>query len=146
MADFIGIYVVGLQELKRSLKKLDASLPKALNKGVVKAGAAVVSDARRRTPVVSGRAQSSIRIGATAHGAYIAGGKKVVPYFGWLDFGSRKPLSGQPRSVGPWTKSGAGPQGGRILWQAVQAKAPLIRGAVLEAVDESIRTAGLHGR
>jgi hypothetical protein len=131
MAQNAGIEVAGLREFQKGLKQLSPEIDKELKTELKAVAEAIVPDARRRLPSRTGRASGSIRAGADAKGPYIVGGKKAVPYYGWLDFGSRNPRSGQPRRVGPWTKSGAGPKKGRAIYPAIDANTDtIITGAV----------------
>jgi hypothetical protein len=116
----VGIVrVEGLREVDRTLRKMDAEMAKELRSESKDIAELVARDARSRVPEVSGAAKGSIKAGAQGKGAYVQGGKKTVPYYGWLDFGSRTPISGRPRSVGPWSKSGKGPRRGRFIYAAL---------------------------
>jgi hypothetical protein len=113
------VKVEGLREVNRALKNMGDGLDKELKAEAKDIAEVVARDARRRVPVVSGQAQKSIKAGATQKGAYVQGGKASVPYYAWLDFGSRNPVSGRPRSVGPWKGSGGGPKQGRFIYPAL---------------------------
>lgn len=115
--------VDGLAALRRDLKAAgDLEGLAEMRDGLKAAARVVADDAKGRVPRKSGRAADSIRAGASGARAYVAGGKASVPYYGWLDFGSRRPQHGQPRRVGPWAKSGTGPPGGRFIYAAVDAR------------------------
>ncbi|HZO69204.1 MAG TPA: HK97 gp10 family phage protein [Kribbellaceae bacterium] len=102
MAD--AIKVDGLAEFSRSLKKLDTDLPKALRVALNEAADVVVSDAKRRVPTRTGRAQRSIKARSTRTAVRIAEGGTRAPYMPWLDFGGRV---GRNRSVvRPFRKEG----------------------------------------
>lgn len=140
-----GVRVEGLKELRRALNKIDKELTKELRVGFKAIGDEVAADARARVPERSGRARKSIRAGVSGNNAYVAGGKAKVPYYGWLDFGSRTPKQGQPRSVGPWRRSGRGPKSGRFIYPAIDANRERIRrraiGAMEIAKDNAFRGA-----
>ncbi len=140
-----GVRVDGLKELRRALNKVDPTLTKELRGELKAIGDDVAADAQRKVPVKSGRARASIRAGVSGNNAYVAGGKKKVPYYGWLDFGSRNARTGQPRSVGPWKGSGAGPKGGRFIYPAIDGNRRNIEtravAAMERAKDEAFRGA-----
>lgn len=140
-ADELRITVVGIKELRKALRDVDPELQKRLKVELKKAAQIVADDAKRRVPVRSGRAQGSIRAGSSGANAWVAGGKKTVPYYGWLEYGGRKPISGRPRSVGPWKGSGGGKEG-RFIQPAIEAKFDEVRQAVDEAVDDAVKAAG----
>lgn len=114
-----GVRITGIKELRRSLNQLDKELTKEFRGELKKIGADVATAARAEVPSKSGRARGSIRSGMSGNNGYVAGGKKAVPYYGWLDFGARQPKTGNPRSRGPWAGSGAGPKGGRFIYRAI---------------------------
>lgn len=85
MADAIRIQ--GLAEFVRSLKQIDADLAKVLRVAFNEAGQTIVTEARSRVPVKSGRAKASVKARATQTAFRIVGGSNKVPYYPWLDFG-----------------------------------------------------------
>lgn len=74
---------------------------------------------------------------------YIAEGGARYPHLAWLDFGGRTPISGNPRSVGPWAGSGKGPPGGRLIYPALDAKHDEVVRLVEHAVGEALEDLGL---
>lgn len=133
------VRVEGLAELRRDLRKVgDVDTLRELRDGLKKAAGIVADDARRRVPSKSGRARSSVRAGASGNRAYVAGGKKSVPYYGWLDFGSRRPVVGNARARGPWSGSGVGPSEGRFIYPAITDKEKQITDAVDDAMSRAI--------
>lgn len=139
------VTVEGLTELRKKFKNLeDFEASKQLRKGLFEAAKIVSTDARTRVPVRSGRARASIMAGATANKAYVAGGRGTVKYYGWLDFGSRNPVSGRPRKVGPWKKSGRGPDNGRFIYAALDDKRDEVVARVAEALVQFEKEAGLE--
>ena len=90
----------------------------------------------------STRAANTIRATSAGNRALIIGGKSMLRWYGWADFGSRTPVSGQPRSVGPWTGSGKGPAKGRFIYPAIDAKERQIVEAIADAVFHAIKTSG----
>ena len=140
----VGIVrVEGLREVDRTLRKMDSEMAAGLRSESKDIAEVVARDARTRVPVVSGKAQGSIKAGAQGKGAYVQGGKKAVPYYGWLDFGSRTPKTGNPRTVGPWAKSGKGPRGGRFIYAALDSREREVTAAVEHAVSEALTKVGL---
>jgi hypothetical protein len=138
----VGLEVSGLKELRAALKKLDTEQLKALRDGLKKAGDIVAGDARVKASLFSKRAAATIRATAGGNTVYVQGGKAKLPWYGWADFGSRKPVSGNPRSVGPWAGSGKGPTHGRFIYKARDDKFDDVVKAVAEALDASIKQAG----
>lgn len=132
-----GVEVDGLKAFRRDLNKIDPELTKSLRSELIDIGRDVASDAAGRVPSRSGRAKASIKSGASGNNAYVAGGKKTVPYYGWLDFGSRDPRYGQPLSAGPWKGSGPGPSKGRFLYPAVQENRSKILAKAQTAFDKA---------
>jgi hypothetical protein len=143
LKDQSSIKVVGLRELRRDLKKIDPQLQKQLSNVTKKAAARVVEDTKSRVPVVDGTARKSIRATSSGARAFIVGGKKSVPYFGWLDFGSRTPRSGLRRTTGPWHLSGKGPKGGRYIYPAIAKNLTSFQKDLAKAIKEVKRKAGL---
>ncbi len=136
-----GIQVDGLKELRRGLNRIDPELSQELRGELLNIGKDVAAAAQNGVPVRTGRARGSIRAGVSGNNAYIAGGKKTVPYFGWLDFGSRIPQRGNPRSQGPWKRSGSGPRFGRFIYPAIEENRPEIKKRATKAFDTAARKA-----
>jgi len=138
----VRVQVEGLAEVRRNLKNLDPALQKELRESFVLIGQDIANDARSMVPSGgTGKAAGSIRAGMSGNNAYVAGGKKSVPYYGWLDFGSRKPKSDGSRETGPWRKSGAGPKGGRFIYKSISRNRPEIRRAVNRAFEAAKKNA-----
>lgn len=132
-----GVRVDGLKELRRALNRIDPELTKELRLDLKAIGDEVAADAKRRVPQRSGRSRASIRSGVSGNKAYVAGGKKLVPWYGWLDFGSRTARTGQPRSVGPWRRSGNGPKGGRYIYPAIDDNRAMIKRRAVQAFNRA---------
>ena len=142
MAVNAGIHIEGLGEFRRDLKKIDDGLAKELRNDLVLLSQEIAMDARALVPQgKTGAAAGSIRGGVSGSNAYVAGGKKSVPYYGWLDFGSREPKSGRPRSVGPWKKTGAGPKKGRFIYRSIEANKRKIEARAQAAFDSAAEKA-----
>lgn len=136
-----GVKVDGLKELRRALNRIDPELTQVLRGELLEIGKDIAADAQTKVPVRTGRARGSIRAGVSGNRAYIAGGKKAVPYFGWLDFGSRTPRRGRPRSVGPWKGSGRGPKRGRFIHVAIEENRDNIKRRAVKAFEKAKKSA-----
>ena len=140
MALNAGLHVEGLKELRRGLSQLDKSLAKELRKDLVAIGDEIAQEAKSLVPKRSGRAANSIRAGASGNNAYVQGGKGTVPYYGWLDFGSRRPIRGRPRSVGPWKGSGTGPKKGRFIYPTIERNQSKIERRAQASFDRAAKS------
>ena len=139
----VEIRVEGLADLRRALTRIgDLDTRNDLRDGLKKAADIVAREAKSRVPSRSGRTAESVRAVAGGNRAFVVGGKKAVPHYGWLDFGSRTPRVGNARSVGPWTGSGQGPRKGRFIYPALDAKERQVVDAVADAVQAATRRAG----
>jgi hypothetical protein len=162
-----GIHASGIRELQKGLKEFAPEIAKELRGEFLAVAKTVAEDAKSQVPVSgrtveryvrttkSGRAdrrykggtttsggggaRGSIRAGTGVSGPFVAGGKKTVPYYGWLDFGSRNPIRGRPRSVGPWKGSGAGPSKGRFIYPAIDRNRDELQRRVTDAVEKAKR-------
>ena len=132
MAD---IEIEGLAQLRRALKQIDGELPKELRDRFMPLAQSVAAGAASRVPSRTGATAASIRGSVSGNNVYVAGGKAAVPYYGWADFGSRTPVLGNPRSVGPWSGSGAGPGRGRFIYPEVDARRDDLEREAAAAVD-----------
>lgn len=133
------VRVEGLAQLRRALRNAhDVEATRELREGLRRAADVVATEARSRVVSRTGRARDSIRPVMGGNTAFVALGKARVPYVGWLDFGTRNPVSGRARSVGPWTTSGAGPRGGRFVYPALDAKDREVAELVGEAVEQAL--------
>jgi hypothetical protein len=139
-AGAVSISVEGLDELRRDLKQAgDRATSTELRKKLKDAAEIVASDARASVPVVSGSARSTLKAGATATSAFVTGGKRENPYYGWLDFGSRSPNN----QIGPWRNSGEGPKGGRFIYPAIAATSAVLVDKVTDAIDTALKKENL---
>lgn len=136
-----GIVIPGLGEFRRDLRKIDPALTKELRGDLLAIGKDIAGDAQNLVPSKTGRARGSIKAGVSGNSAYVQGGKRDVPYFGWLDFGSRKPKRGNPRRVGPWKGSGPGPKEGRFIYPAIRRNRPRIKARAEAAFDKAAEKA-----
>lgn len=138
------VKVEGLAELRKKLRKIeDPTHLKEFQAGLKKAGEVVVPAARAKARPFSNRAAETIRVTSGGNRVYVSAGKASLRWYGWADFGSRRPRSGQPRSVGPWAKSGKGPKGGRFIYPGLKEKTQEVERAVDAAMEKSIKGVGL---
>lgn len=134
----------GLAELRRDLRKAEKVEDAAeLRAGMKKAANVVAVETRSRMPVKSGMAQNSVRAVSGGNKAYVVGGRAKVKYYGWLDFGSRSPISGRRRSVGPWKGSGRGPKEGRFIYPAIKAKQDDVTKIIRDVVSKALNKLNL---
>ena len=137
-----GINVEGLKEFRRDLKKIDPELVKELRTELLSIATEIALETRQRVPTgPTGRARASVRAGVSGNNAYVAGGKASVPYYGWLDFGGRTPVTGNPRSVGPWKGSGPGPRSGRYIYPTIVRNKRDIEQKAQQAFDKAADSA-----
>ena len=130
------IKIEGLRELRSSLRKMDAGLPKTLRLAGNRAANVVVDEAKPRVPRLTGRAAASIRVASTQSSVRVRAGSKRVPYYPWLDFGGRV---GPNRSVSrPFLKRG------RFIWAAFGDKRDAVERELQDALVDVARTAGVE--
>ena len=132
------IRVDGLRELNKSLRKMDADLPKQLRLVLNAAADIVVNDARPRIPTgpgAGGHVVSSLKSSSTRTEARVAFGSKRFPYAAWLDFGGKV---GRKRSVSrPFLKQG------RYLWKSYADNDQKVADKLEEGITALVREAGL---
>lgn len=124
-----AIHIEGLAEFNRSLRRLDKNAPKALRLAGNKAANIVVKEAKPRVPLGPGRnghARTSVKAASTRTAARVSAGGNKFPYFGWLDFGSKKKYARLPAR--PFRKEG------RYIWAAFGDN----RGEVQETLREEL--------
>jgi len=90
------IEVKGLAELQRSLRQLDADLPKAIRQVLNDASQLVLDYAQPRMPSRTGRARASLKARSSQREARVALGGRAAPYAPWLDFGGEGRRKGRP--------------------------------------------------
>jgi hypothetical protein len=118
----VGLKVKGLREFGTALDNLPEEIDKQLKTELLAVAETVAVGARGRMPADSGHARGSLLAGVEGVWPTVTGGNSMVPYYGWLDFGTRTPRRGQPRSRGPWARSGKGPAGGRFIFPEIEAE------------------------
>lgn len=130
------IRIDGLDQFRRNLKTLDATLPRALRLAFNAAAQLVVDEARPKVPTRSGRARATVRVRSTQTRAQVAGGSKRVPYYAWLDFGGR---GGRNRAnVREFRKEG------RFIYAAFYLKRPQFAEVLERELVDVARQAGIE--
>ena len=137
-----------------ALRKVDPALRKEFRARLKAVGEHVAADAARRIradvarPKVrknrsKGRAARSIRAQLDTRGqtkVLVIGGKKVLPYYGWLDFGGELKAVGRRRN----TQMRPIKKRGRYLYPAIDANRDRSIQAASRAVDDVLTKAGLR--
>jgi hypothetical protein len=144
------VVVSGLKEVRSGLRKLAPELLPELRDELMQVGGKVVADAKRRAPVGRqtwdrhpGAARDAIRVVSGGNTVYIVGGKKKVPYFGWLDFGGTLKATGNKRPARVNTQYRPILSRGRMIYPAIdENEAHIMRGA-LQALDNARAKAGI---
>lgn len=137
------VRVEGLRELRRGLGRIDKELPKELSRDIKRIGEKIAADARSHVPVRSGRARNSIRAVSAGSRAYIVGGKKSVPYYGWLDFGGGIPnkKGRQRRGISKAWRSRPIREEGRFIYPAVRRARPSLERELVQSFERAKRDA-----
>jgi hypothetical protein len=84
---FARIDIVGLKELQKSLRDMDANLPKKIRIALNSASELVISYAKPKIPHKTGRAAGSLKVRSSQRAARIAAGGNRAPWCPWLDSG-----------------------------------------------------------
>lgn len=96
MAEQLRVSVEGLSQFGRSLRKLDADLPKGLRIALNGTADALIGWTRPKIPSRTGAARASLKAKSTRTAVRIGVGGRRAPYYPWLDFGG---ATGIRRSV-----------------------------------------------
>lgn len=83
------VSVDGLKQFTRSLKDLDAALPKQVRVALNASADFLIGRAQPKIPTRSGAARASLRARSSRTAVRIAVGGRRAPYYPWLDFGGR---------------------------------------------------------
>lgn len=133
---FTQIKLVGLRELTKQVKELDAEAAKQLKGALDDAAQIVVNVARPNVPSVTGVARASIVVKSTARESRVRVGGPKAPYYPWLDFGG---AVGRGKSVRrPYIK------GGRYLFPAYERQRANIMRALQKRITAVAANVGLH--
>lgn len=129
------VRIEGVADLVRSLRQLNADLPKALATAATRAAQVVVDKAQSGVPRRSGNAARSIQVKTAGPRAKVVSGGRRAPYFPWLDFGGRV---GRKKSVKrPYLPDG------RYVYPAYRSTRDQVENVLRESLTEAARDAGL---
>lgn len=109
------VQVTGLREFQRSLRDMDAGLPKRIRLVLNDAAQVVIEYAKPKIPRKSGRAAGSIKARSSQREARVAIGGRRAGYYPWLDFGGQGRRKGRPPAR-PFIREG------RYLYPALRVK------------------------
>lgn len=147
--DLLGAKVVGLRELRSSMRRAEAGTQHAIQVRLKEVASLVASEAAGRVPVLTGAAAASVRALATTERAAVIGGGPKAPYFPWLDFGGSVGRGHSPGKADsgaikrPWYgRGGLGDGEGRFIYPAVREMHDVIVDAASEAVHDALHDAG----
>lgn len=130
------VQVQGLREFTRSLKKLDADLPKALRVGMNEAVDLIVGYAKPKIPKRTGAAASTLKAKSTQTAARISAGGRKAPYYPWLDFGGKGP-NNRPAQREFHRE-------GRYVWKGLVVKRDEFNAALGRALVDVAQRAGIE--
>lgn len=129
------ITVTGLADFQRSLRQMDADLPKQLRVMLNEAATVVIDWAVPRVPRRTGAAAGSIKARSSQRESRVAMGGRRAPYMPWLDFGGKV---GPNRSVErPFLKNG------RYLYAGLEANADDVQKIMERGLAQLAASAGL---
>lgn len=132
-----SIKVTGLREFQKSLKQMDADLPRQLRLVLNDAGQIIIDYARPRIPSRTGQARASVKLRSSQRAVRLAVGGSRAPYYPWLDFGGEGRVRGRP-SHRPFLS------GGRYVYAGLAAKRPEILEVMQTGLTDLARSAGLE--
>lgn len=140
MNDMVSVEVEGLKELRAALRQAEGRSPKELAAAGLPAATIAASAASRRVPSITGRTAGSVRPFATATGGGVRAGGAKAAWFGWLDFGGRRPQEKASGGLGrPVIKAG------RYIYPAIDAEEVRIVDTYVAAIEKLLRQVGLNG-
>lgn len=90
------IEITGLREFQRSLRAMDATLPKQLRLALNEASDEVIDYAAPRFPRKSGRAAASLKARSSQREARVGLGGRRAAYAPWLVYGGQGRIKGRP--------------------------------------------------
>lgn len=131
------IDIKGLREFQRSLKQMDAGMPKLLRVAFNKASDLVIDYAEPRFPRKTGAAANSLKARSSQREARVALGGRRAPYAPWLDFGGQGKIKGRP-AARPFIT------GGRYVYKGLEVRHDEITQVMSDALAELGREAGLE--
>lgn len=132
-----AIRIDGLREFQKTLRQMDAELPRRLRLILNDAAKIVIDYAQPRIPRDTGRAAGSIKARSSQRTSAVAIGGRRAPYYPWLDFGGQGRVHGRPGRR-PFLREG------RYLYPALRVKRDDVQRAMAEGLDQLARDAGLE--
>lgn len=129
--------VKGLAEFNRSLKRLDAELPKGLRIALNECSDFLIKKTTPKIPRRTGRAAGSLKARSTRTAVRISVGGARAPYYPWLDFGGKGKQPGRPTER-PFIKEG------RYLYPTLRTNRDEFSRILQEALDKTGQAAGLE--
>lgn len=130
------IKVEGLAQFARSLKKLDADLPKAVRLANNEAAEVVVKYTLPLVPTRSGKAKRTVKAISTRTEGRARGGSKGAPYYPWLEFGGH--VGRKHATARPYVKEG------RYLYPSYLSHRAEVFQVLVKALAKVARDAGLE--
>lgn len=130
------IRVVGLSQLSRAVRKVDAEAAKQLRLVGNEAANLLIEKTSQQIPTVSGRARSSLKAQSTRTSARVAVGGSRAPYYPWLDFGGEGRVAGRPGRR-EFIK------GGRYLYPTLAKEGTAIAKLLQDGLVATAKSAGL---
>lgn len=131
------IDIVGLREVQRSLREVDAGLPKQIRLIFNEATGLIVDYSKAHIEVRSGRAKGSIKARSSQRTAAVAIGGSRAPYTPWLDFGGEGRRRGRP-SARPFIREG------RYVYKGLRLHHDDITAIMSKGLTELVQSAGLE--
>ena len=132
----LKVEVVGLAQISRSLKAVDAQAPKELRIALNTVSDVLIGAVRPKIPEVSGASRRSLVARSTRTSARIAVGGKTAPWYPWLDFGGQGRIKGRP-APREFIREG------RYLYPTLREIRPRIEQELRDAITRVIENAGL---
>jgi len=136
----VAVKVYGLQQFRRAVGRLDASMPKVIDDASKEAAQLVAKAARRQVPIgpgINGHARNSVYALRQGDGWGVQGGGRKYPYYPWLDFGGTvRPYPNQEKRR-PFFKSG------RYIYPAYERNQPAVRRIMAAALERYAESSGL---
>jgi hypothetical protein len=131
------IKIDGIREFQRSLREVDAGLPKQLRIILNGAVGLVIDWAVPRIPRRTGRAAGSVKAKSSQREARIGIGGRRAPYMPWLDFGGEGRVAGRP-AARPFIKRG------RYLYPGLDATRDDVTAVMERGMVDLAESAGLE--
>lgn len=127
----------GLKEFQRSLREMDAGLPKMLRLVFNEAGQLIVDYAQAHIENKTGRAKGSIKARSTQRTGQVSIGGGRAPYVPWLDFGGEGRRRGRP-AARPFIKEG------RYVYRGLRLRNEEITAVMAKGLTDLANQAGLE--